>query len=60
MNKEEAIAYLSRDYFCCCQYGTGINNCGDSECTFGQAIRTLIQEANNDNQVGEDSAGYRS
>ena len=59
MDKNEAIDYLTREYFCCCEYGTSIYNCGDPECKYGQAMRTLIKEASDDNQVGKDSTRHR-
>ena len=43
MTYEEAKEVLSK-YPCVCQYGSSPFNCSDTECKFGDAIRTLIEK----------------
>ena len=43
MTNKEAKDFLTH-YICSCPYGTSPANCGDKECKFGMAIRTLCVE----------------
>lgn len=44
MTEEQAKGYLTKDYICCCPYGTSPTKCNDEKCEYGQAIRALVNE----------------
>ncbi len=46
MTLDEAIGTM-RGYPCLCEFGSSPFTCQDSKCSFGEAVRILVNEAEN-------------